>query len=193
MVRLYYNNHELLSQTVGRPFNRYNEFAYDRDQIIRDIKEKLNLSNARDLDGAELHMEKNYSISNVFVKTGLTNQDAGPMTWVMNGKIPTVIYGNNRFADPGVTVQNGSVVRTIDLTELDKDGAPIPGTYKFYYVIRSTLGFEEVLYRDIVYVDSPVILLNGDDQITLERGEDSYIEYGATVRNGLETVNITGD
>ena len=193
MVRLYYNNHELLAQTVGRPFNRYNEFAFNRDQIRKEIKEKLDISNARDLDGAELHMEKNYEISNVFVNTGSTDQDAESMSWVMNGKIPTIIYGGNLFTDPGVNVQNGSVVRTMDRTEFDKNGNPIPGKYyKFFYVLRSTLGYERVLWRDILYLNSPVILLNGDDQITLERGEDSYIEYDATVRDGLETVNITG-
>ena len=58
MVRLYYNNHELLSQTVGRPFNRYNQVAFNREQIKNEIKEKLNISNGRDIDGAELHMEK---------------------------------------------------------------------------------------------------------------------------------------
>ena len=192
MVRLYHNNHEFLAQTVGRPFNRYSKVAFNKDQIRKEINEKLNISNTRDIDGAELHMEKYYEISNVFINTGSTDQDAGIMTWVMNGKIPTVVYGNNTFTDPGVTVQNGSVVRTSDYTEYDKSGNVIPGTYKFYYVLRSTLGYERVLWRNIIRLNSPVILLNGDDEITLERGEGPYIEHGATVRNGLETVNISG-
>ena len=191
MVRLYYNNHELLSQTVGRPFNRYNQVAFNREQIKNEIKEKLNISNGRDIDGAELHMEKYYEISNVYVNTGSTDQDAEPMTWVMNGKTPTIIYGDNNFTDPGVTVQNGSVVRTIDKTKLDKNGVPIPGAYKFYYVLKSVLGYERVLWRNIVRLDSPVIIMNGEDTITLERGVDSYVEKGAYVRDGLESINIT--
>jgi len=192
MVRLYYNNHEILAQVVGRPFNRYNELIFNKDHIREEIKERLNISNNRGSDVADLFMEKQYEISNVFIDTGSTSLDAGRMTWIINGKTPAVVYGNNSFTDPGVTVQNGSVIRTVDEVKRDKNGNIIPGRYKYYYILRSTLGYETYVERDVIYVDSPVIILNGDDQITLERDRDSYIEYGAYVRDGLETVNISG-
>ena len=192
MVRLYYNNHEILAQVVGRPFNRYNQQLFNRDRIRKEIKERLNISNSRDNDVADLFMEKEYEVSNVFIDTGSTSLDAGRMTWIINGKTPAVVYGNNSFTDPGVTVQNGSVIRTIDKVKRDKNGNIIPGRYKYYYILRSTLGYETYVERDVIYLDSPVIILNGDDQITLERGEESYEEHSAYVRDGLETVNISG-
>ena len=192
MGRLYYNNHEFLSQAVGKPFDRYNKFHFYRDEIKEELKDKLSRSNARHNDARNLYMEKHYEISNVFIKTGSTDQDAGLMTWTIDGKTPTIIYGNNKFMDPGVTVQNGSVALTIDETKRDKDGIPIPGRYRFYYILRSTLGFQRSIYRELVYLNSPVIILKGNPQIRLERGVDSYVEYGAYVRDGLEALNISG-
>jgi len=103
------------------------------------------------------------------------------------GANPLTVERYSTYSEPGATANGGE---TVNIT--GSVNTSVVGTYTRTYTATDDQGNKTVTTRTVSVVDTtaPVITLNGNNQITIER-YSTYSEPGATA-NGGETVNITG-
>ena len=99
------------------------------------------------------------------------------------------VYHDERFSvytDKGATADTGETV-TIDSSNLD---ANTVGTYTIYYTSTDSSNNVGTAQRTVIVRDTtpPVIILNGDNPLYLEKDFETYSEPGATADTGEDVV-----
>lgn len=153
----------------------YNELSQDliidgferkKDKYIKVTKKKGSCKKYEDQ-----YKKDNYLNNVVFELKGDSNKE--------------ILVGNNYVEEYVVAKVNGKELKDVSInSNLNKDKV---GTYVVSYCLTISNDYKQRLYRKIKVIDDekPNIILNGDDEITLEYGEE-YKEPGFSASDNYD-------
>ena len=186
MGRDNYSISSALTQATGTPYQRYKTYVEDPSTL--EGKTDSRTHNLRPNYSMFETLEEEMNINRDIVKGNTSETDKKPIIHYI-GHRDITLYTNEKFIDPGVGVQYGTLVGTDHDVKLNPYGFPIEGEYTITYTAENSIGYAVTLTRKIRVVYAPVLKLLGDNPQNVELGS-TYVEQGYEVEDLTVDVHV---
>ena len=144
MGRDNYSISSALTQATGTPYQRYKTYVEDPSTL--EGKTDNRTHNLRPNYSMFETLEEEMNINRDIVKGNTSETDKKPIIHYI-GHRDIVLYTNEKFIDPGVGVQYGTLVGTDHDIKLNPYGFPIEGEYTITYTAENSIGYAVTLTR----------------------------------------------